>query len=231
MIVHENKSTEVRRIFRRIHRRYDLLNRLMSFGQDQGWRGQAVARLTPSPQALILDVGAGTGSLSAAVLRRHPDARVVAVDFTREMMLTGRHRYPNHEIFWVQADAAALPFKQGTFQGVVSGFLLRNVAAIERVLREQRQVLADGQRMVCLESNPARRSMFRAFIRFHFEQVIPTLGSLLAQDRQAYDYLTRSMDGFLPSEELLSKMRAAGFTSLGAKQLMLGTIAIHWGSS
>jgi demethylmenaquinone methyltransferase/2-methoxy-6-polyprenyl-1,4-benzoquinol methylase len=224
-------GADIRRMFRRIHRRYDVLNRLMSLGQDRRWRRQAVARLELSSKAWILDVGAGTGELSVEVHRRNPSAKVVALDFTREMMLFGRHRYPSAKLMWVQAEAEALPFRRSSFQGVISGFLMRNVVDIDRVLAEQYRVLGSKQRMVCLESNPSRRSVLKPLIRFHIERVIPTLGSLLVQDREAYQYLARSMDGFLPSKQLLSKMRLAGFTSLGTSELMLGTVGIHWGNS
>ena len=186
-------------MFRRIHRRYDLLNGLISLGQDQRWRRKAVARLDPPAHSRILDVGAGTGDLSGEVLRQQPTGRVVALDFTREMMLTGRQRHPQAQISWVQADAEALPFKDGSFQGVISGFLLRNVSDLDRTLREQHRVLMADQRMVCLEGSSTGQSVLNPLVRFHYRQVIPTLGAFLARDRGAYEYLTRSMEGFLES--------------------------------
>ncbi len=141
-------------MFGRIAGRYDLLNRLMTGGQDRCWRREAVGRLAPPSGGRVLDLGSGTGDLAFELLRHAPQARVVAADFTPEMMTVGRRRPDSGRIAWVVADALHLPFAQASFAGAISGFLLRNVTEIDRVLAEELRVLCPGGRAVSLDTTP-----------------------------------------------------------------------------
>ncbi|HEY71463.1 MAG TPA: class I SAM-dependent methyltransferase, partial [Anaerolineae bacterium] len=127
----------MRQLFGRIASRYDLLNRLMTFGQDLRWRRQAVRKLTLDTSPRILDVGAGTGDLCRAILQRQPEAAVIALDFTPEMIALGRIRTDVDRVHWVLADAHHLPFATRTFDGAVSGFLFRNLIDPMQALAEQ----------------------------------------------------------------------------------------------
>ena len=224
----EERARYVRRMFGRIAHRYDLMNRLMTGGQDLRWRREVIHRATLPPGGRLLDLGAGTGDLARLALRQNQDCRPVAADFTLEMMRFGKARRESLE--WCAGDALQLPFPDETFHAVVSGFLLRNVYDVPACLNEQYRALKPGGRIVILDTTRPSRNWYWPLIYFHLNTVIPTLGEWVAGDRQAYTYLPDSTQSFLTAEQLEDAMKIAGFREIDFQRAMLGTIAIHWGS-
>lgn len=221
------KSRYVQNMFTKIARRYDLMNRLMTGGQDLRWRKKVIRLAGLKPNASLLDLGSGTGDLAREALAQQPTARVTAADFTLEMMRAGRKT--DDPFSWAAADALALPFPAEKFHAVVSGFLMRNVVDSLQALREQYRVLKPNGRIVILDTTRPRRNLFSPLIWLHMHLVIPLLGTLLSGERDAYTYLPESSEAFLRAEELAERMAAAGFKDIGFKRMMFGTIAIHWG--
>ncbi len=220
-------ARSVQGMFTRIASRYDLINRLMTAGQDQRWRREVIRRAGLPAGGRLLDLGAGTGDLAREALRQVPSAQVTAADFTLAMMLAGKPRSPQPD--WSAADALRLPFPEAAFDSVVSGFLLRNVSDLRAALAEQRRVLKPGGCLVALDTTPPGRSLLTPFINLHLHTIIPALGRWLTGDRQAYTYLPNSTEHFLRAEVLAARLSEAGFHQVGFRRLMFGTIAIHWG--
>jgi len=214
-------------LFSRIASRYDLMNRLMTFGQDQRWRREVIRRAAPGSGAHFLDLGAGTGDLARAALRRFPAVRVTAVDFTVEMMSIGKRR--DARPAWISADAIRLPFPPRTFDAVVSGFLVRNVPDVPGVLREECRVLKPGGRIVILDTTRPQPGVFAPLVWLHLHIVIPLLAGVVARHGEDYQYLRASTKNFLPAKALAIHMQAAGFREVDFRRLMFGTVAIHWG--
>ncbi len=225
----EKHPERVRAMFGRIAHRYDLLNRLMTGGQDVRWRREVIRRAQLEPGQRLLDIGAGTGDLAFEALRQQPRARVVAADFTLPMMLVGRQRPESHRILWAAADTLNLPFPEASFDAVVSGFLLRNVVDLPRALAEQFRVLKPGGRWLALETVPPPRNLLRPLIALHFRVVIPLMGRLIAGDADAYRYLPRTSEQFQTASEMLALLRETGFEGVGARLRMFRTVAIYWG--
>lgn len=226
----EKRPERVRAMFSRIAHRYDLLNRLMTGGQDILWRREVIRRAGLKPGHRLLDIGAGTGDLALEALRQQPLAQVVAADFTLPMMLVGRRRSGSHRLLWAAADTLNLPFPEASFDAVVSGFLLRNVADLPRALAEQFRVLKPGGHWLALETVPPPRNLLWPFIAFHFRVVIPLMGRLIAGDADAYRYLPRTSEQFQSASEMLGLLRDTGFEDVGARLRMFKTVAIYWGS-
>ena len=220
------RSKYVQSMFTKIAHRYDLMNRLMTGGQDIRWRKQVIklARLTPN--ASLLDLGTGTGDLAREALLQEPQAKVTAADFTVEMMRVGKK---SGNLQFSAADALNLPFKDTTFDAVVSGFLMRNVTDIQQALKEQYRALKPGGRIVILDTTRPKKNILSPFIWLHMHFIIPTVGGLLSGERDAYNYLPDTTENFLTAEQLASRMIAAGFTKVDFKRLMFGTIGMHWG--
>lgn len=223
------RARYVRQMFGRIAHRYDLLNRVMTFGQDIRWRRQAIARLRLPSDARVIDLGTGTGDLAFEIARRYPGSDVIASDFTAEMVQVGKKRRGGRSVSWVIADAQSLPFPSEVFDGVISGFLLRNVPNVDRALQEQHRILKPGGRVVSLDTTPPRQNIFKPLLDFHLNRVIPILGKLVAGDAEAYTYLPNSTAQFLTAETLADRFQRAGFESTRFVRRMFGTVAIHAG--
>lgn len=222
----QERATYVQTMFTRIARRYDLMNRLMTGGQDIRWRKRVVQLAQLKPNARLLDLGTGTGDLAREVVAQFPQAKVVAADFTLEMMRVGQKR---GLLNFSSADALRLPFTDSSFDAVISGFLMRNVIDLQRALEEQYRVLKKGGRMVILDTTRPKKNLLSPFIWLHMHVVIPTLGKLLTGHSEAYRYLPETTEGFVTAENMASRMAAAGFKKVNYERFMFGTIAIHWG--
>ncbi len=229
----------VQGMFGRIARRYDLMNRLMTFGQDRRWRRFVIRRASLEPGDRLLDIATGTGDLAFEARRQVPGLRIVAADFTLGMMRVGQQRERERAatgaptgatpLAWQAADTLRLPYASGTFDAVVSGYLFRNVTDIPGALAEQVRVLRPGGRLVTLDTTPPPRSPLRPLIQVHLRVVIPLLGRVITGQADAYRYLPESTLGFKSAEELAGLMRAAGLGEVGYKRFMFGTMAVHWG--
>ena len=222
----QERATYVQNMFTRIARRYDLMNRLMTGGQDIRWRRQVIQFARLRKNASLLDLGTGTGDLAREAITQFPRARVIAADFTLEMMRVGQKRGP---LNFSSADALQLPFQDWSFDAVVSGFLMRNVIDLQKALQEQYRVLKKGGRMVILDTTRPKKNILSPFIWVHMHFIIPTLGRLLTGSSDAYRYLPETTEGFVTAEEMAARMAAAGFKKINYERFMFGTIAIHWG--
>ncbi len=220
----------VQDMFGRIARRYNLMNRLMTFGQDRRWRRFVVRQATLPRGGWLLDIATGTGDIAFEARQQVPDLHVVAADFALPMMRVGQQRSGAHAIAWQAADTLHLPYATAAFDAVTSGYLFRNVTDIPGALAEQVRVLRPGGRLVTLDTTPPPRGPLRPFIQFHLKLVIPVLGRIISGQADAYRYLPESTLGFKTAEELAGLMRAAGLVEVGYRRFMLGTMAVHWGT-
>ncbi|MFL7813539.1 MAG: ubiquinone/menaquinone biosynthesis methyltransferase [Anaerolineales bacterium] len=225
----EKQPDQQQDLFTRIADRYDVINHLMTGWQDVRWRRSAVRQLALHPGARLLDIGSGNGQISKEASRQFPDCSLVSADLTQSMMLIGRQKASQIPIHWTAADANQLPFPEGSFDGVISGFLVRNLGDIVQGLKEQYRVLKPGGRIAVLDTSKPPRNMLTPVIRFYMTRIIPALGSLLTGYREAYQYLTASTEEFLRAEELAAYLAAVGFKKVAYQQMSLGVIAVHWG--
>jgi demethylmenaquinone methyltransferase/2-methoxy-6-polyprenyl-1,4-benzoquinol methylase len=217
------------KLFARIARRYDALNRLMSLGRDRHWRRRAAEAVSLPPSGRVLDVGVGTGDMALALMVRWPDATVVGLDPTAPMMVVGRHKWRTGHIRWLQADGLDLPFPDGSFDAAVSAFVLRNVTDVPRALAEQRRVVRSEGRVVALEMTWPRTPLLGPLFQFYFADLMPRITGLLSGQPAAYRYLPRSVQRFMRPQELQQVMEEVGLRDVWYHRLALGTVALHVG--
>jgi len=210
----EEKTARVRSMFDAIAPRYDLVNRLMTFGLEPSWRRDTVAALALPPGSLLLDIACGTGDLSRLAARSH--YRVIGADLSAGMLAANHSGAP-----LLQADCSQLPFPDGAFDGFVCGYALRNFTDLAGSLAETARVLRPGGRLAILEVDAPRSTFLRTGYDIWFKKVVPRLGAALS-DRDAYDYLPRSV-AYLPPSPVLRRMVAdAGYSGVGIRPLAGG---------
>lgn len=228
------KRSYVREMFARIAPRYDTLNRLMTFGMDQGWRVRA-ARLavggTSAP--FVLDLATGTGDFAIALEAMAQNARVIGLDLVPEMLEFARRKNfaragPREALPLLAGDALDLPFPDNTFDAITSAFMLRNVVNLERAFQEMARVAKPYARIVALEITQPRLPLWSTLYKFYFYRLVPLLGGALS-DRDAYRYLPDSAARFVNADELARIMTNAGLREVRYELLNLGTVAIHVG--
>jgi len=212
----------VRSMFDRISPVYDAMNRAMTLGLDQRWRRATVAAVV-QPSDRVLDACCGTGDLAIAAARA--GGRVTGVDFSERMLERARRKGP--ELEWLQGDALALPFSDGSFDSATVGFGVRNLEDLERGLAELRRVLRPGGRVAILEITRPR-GLLAPFYKLWFDGLVPLLGKVLPGG-SAYTYLPASVRRFPGPGELVSLLEQAGFEDVRWRSFAGGIVALHAG--
>ncbi len=212
--VGEEKTKHVRSMFDAIAPRYDLVNRLMTFGLDQAWRRDTITALALPAGSHLLDLACGTGDLT--ILAQRKGYRVVGADLSAGMLAANRSGAP-----LVHADCSQLPFPDGSFDGLVCGYALRNFTDLAQAFGETARVLRPGGRLAILEVDAPASPVLKAGYHLWFDKVVPKLGGLLS-DKDAYQYLPRSV-AYLPAAPILRRMLTdAGYSGVGIRPLAGG---------
>jgi demethylmenaquinone methyltransferase/2-methoxy-6-polyprenyl-1,4-benzoquinol methylase len=218
----EAKRSAVRAMFDAIAPRYDLVNRVMTFGLDVRWRHRSLRALDLRPGSLVLDLACGTGDFCRALERG--GHRPVGVDLSWGMLASARTAAP-----LVQGDLLALPLRDASAEAAVCGFALRNLVGLTPFLAELARVVRPGGRVALLDAATPAHPVLRWGHGVYFGRVVPLIGGALS-DRAAYRYLPRSLSYLPQPPELVAMMEGAGFTGVrrvalsgGSAQLYLGT--------
>ena len=219
-------------MFDRIAPTYDLLNRLISFGLDRSWRNRAIAAFPSLSGGKFLDIAAGSGDVTLALLEKNPGL-VVGTDFSLNMLrLSGqklRSAPRNSRAGLAASDALSLPFRDGSFDGTIVAFGIRNFADRPLALREMFRVLKTGGTSVILELTVPGNPLAAGLYKFHAKLILPLLGRIISGDRSAYSYLPGSIDAFPPPGQFLGLMIDAGFVDTAFTTLSFGTATIFRG--
>ncbi len=216
-------------MFDQIAGRYDLLNRIMSFGVDQRWRRATVEALQLKPGSRVLDVATGTGDLALMVAAHHPDARIHAIDPSSKMIEVGRQKVAEANlagrIRFQLADAQSLPFDSASFDATCVAFGIRNVPDRRLGLSEMARVTRPNGRIAILELNEPQGGVLGPLARFHIRKVVPRVGGLLSGSRE-YRYLQESIAAFPSPTEFTELMTDVGLQLLEVRPLTFGACSL-----
>ncbi len=229
------KRPYVQRLFGRIARIYDPMNRLMSFGLDRRWRAFAARYLALGTGQLGLDLGAGTADLSIAVIRRSgPGTRMIGLDITPEMLAIGRAKVARlglqDQIELRPGDAEHIDLPDNSVDGCCSAFTVRNLADIRQGFREMLRVTRPGGRVVCLEISHPPGKIFGALFHFYFYRLAPLFGSIIGKALEEYNYLPNSLTTFPNAPALKAIMEEVGWQDVRFYRLTGGIVAVHVGT-
>lgn len=229
------KRPYVQRLFARIARIYDPMNRLMSFGLDRRWRAFAARYLALATGELGLDLGAGTADLSIAVVRRSgPGTRMIGMDITPEMLELGRNKVARlglqDQIDLRVGDAEQIDLPDNSVDGCCSAFMMRNLSDIRQGFREMLRVVRPGGRVVCLEISHPPGRVFGALFHFYFYKLAPLFGTIIGKAFEEYNYLPHSLTNFPDPPKLKAMMEEVGWSEVRFYRLSGGIVAVHVGT-
>ncbi|MCL5803751.1 MAG: class I SAM-dependent methyltransferase [Candidatus Thermoplasmatota archaeon] len=200
------EEERVRSVFNSIYNKYDLIDSIISFGMDSAWRRTMITLAGSKPYRSILDCGAGTGKLTMRLRKKFPDARIIALDVSDQMISL----IPDPGIERVVGSAVELPFEDGSFDLVTSAFLTRNVPSVDGYLKEAYRVLRKDGALINLDIHTPVIHGYREIFSLYFFHIVPIMGDLLTGSN-SYSYLSNSVRKFVDPDELIDKARKAGF--------------------
>ncbi len=229
------KRSYVQRLFGRIARIYDPMNRLMSFGLDSYWRKRAARYLALGSGETGLDLGAGTGDLSIAVIRASgPETHMIGMDITPEMLALGQTKLKKlglqDRIELRVGDAEHIDLPDNSVDGCCSAFTVRNLTDIRQGFREMLRVVRPGGRVVCLEISHPPGKIFGSLFYLYFYKLAPLFGTVIGKAFEEYNYLPNSLTTFPRASALQTTMEEVGWQDVRFYRLTGGIVAIHVGT-
>ena len=220
-------------LFGTVHKKYDLLNHLLSLYLDKGWRKSLVEQAGSIHLRQLLDVCTGTGDLAVEIAKRYPQVKIIGSDISERMLKIGLQKIKraglNGRILLQQSDLFHLPFKDGVFDAVSIGFGFRNLHDFKSGIREMVRVLKKNGLLLILElSLPQNPLLKRAFI-FYLKHILPKIGGLISGSQSSYAYLSSSIIAFPKREEVIKLLEAEGLGNINYKNLSGGIASIYVG--
>ncbi|MBI2873835.1 MAG: bifunctional demethylmenaquinone methyltransferase/2-methoxy-6-polyprenyl-1,4-benzoquinol methylase UbiE [Firmicutes bacterium] len=233
--VYRDKEGYVRRMFASIAGRYDLMNNILSFRQDDRWRRLTAARSGLQRGGSAVDVCTGTGELARVLADAvGPGGKVVGLDFCREMLDVAEKKFskPPYDgiCSFVEGNALGLPFPDSSFDAATTGFALRNVTSVEQALAEMARVVRPGGRVLSLELSKPVWPLFKTVYYLYFYHLVPLLGTIGQGRMGPYRYLPNSLTRFPDQETLAGIMRRVGLRDVHYHNLCGGIVALHIGT-
>ena len=227
-------SRWVRAMFGRVAARYDLLNHLLSFNLDKRWRTRAVKRVSSileQPDATVLDLCCGTADVLLEMAAGGGSAKLLGSDFCHPMLVEARRKVARqgfaNPLF--EADALALPVRDGSLDLITCAFGFRNLANYDKGLAEILRALKPGGVVAILEFSQPTNRAFAAVYGVFSTRVLPWVGGMVSGSHEGYSYLPESIRKFPGAEDLASAMRKAGFKKVEFERMTGGAVALHLG--
>jgi len=228
----DEKTRKVIGVFDSVAKDYDRMNDFMSGGLHRLWKDHLIRKIRPRAGLHYLDVAGGTGDIAFRIRQKAgANCRITLCDLNTDMLRVGRDRAFDHgfgnDFEWVTGNAESLPLPDGSVDVYTISFGLRNVTHIDTALAEAARVLKPGGRFFCLEFSHVDAPILRRIYDAYSYAVIPTLGQMVAKDRESYQYLVESIRKFPRPEALKRRALEAGFKTCRFERLTFGVVALH----
>ena len=226
----KQKTKLVQNVFSSVASSYDVMNDLMSLGMHRLWKKRFVEIMDIKKNDIILDVGSGSGDIAFEILKEKLPTSLYLLDLNEEMLAEGKKRLNKQQnVKYYIGNAEKLNFENNYFDKYAISFCLRNVTEYLLSLKEAYRVLKPGGKYCCLEFSTPKSSLISSSYQIYKSKILPLLGEIVAKDKNAYKYLSESIDLFPSQEELSKNIRDCGFINVETVNLFNGIVAIHTG--
>jgi len=225
------KKEQVTEMFDNISNNYDGLNRVMTFGIDVSWRKKVVERVASVAPKSILDIATGTGDLAIMLAQQTKADKIIGLDISKGMLEIGREKvkYANlrEKITMTQGDSENLPFEDDSFDAITVSYGVRNFEDLDQGLSEIRRVLKPGGILVVLETSVPTKFPFKQGYQIYTKTFLPVMGKLLAKDKEAYAYLSKSAEAFPYGKKFNAILSKNLFQSVTDRPVTFGVSTIY----
>ena len=226
----QDKNKLVNSVFSNVHKKYDLMNDIMSLGIHRLWKEKFINWMNPQPNTKLIDVASGTGDIAELFFKKiNKIGKITCVEPNKKMMEQGKIKLKNYStINWINSQAEKIPVKDNTFDYYSISYGIRNVTNINIALKEALRVLKPGGRFMCLEFSKIDNELID-FLYKQYSKTIPLMGKLVVGSEKPYAYLVDSIKKFYNQEQLAELMKKNGFSNVEFRNLSSGVSAIHSG--
>ena len=226
----KQKTKLVQNVFSSVASNYDKMNDLMSFGMHRLWKKRFIEIIDIKNNDVILDVGSGSGDIVNEIIKKKLLAKLYLLDLNKEMLNEGKKRLRKQKnISFIIGNAEKLNFKNSFFDKYLISFCLRNITEYKLSIKEAYRVLKPGGKYCCLEFSNPKSSLISNSYKTYKSKILPILGDIVAKDKDAYKYLSESIDLFPTQDELTEILISSGFENIKSINLFNGIVAIHTG--
>jgi len=229
-----DKKQQVAKMFDSIAFRYDFINHFLSIGSDIRWRKRAIAELKELQPQTILDVATGTADIAIMAYHLLHPKKIIGIDISDGMLNLGKKKIEGqnlqHVIELHNGDSETISYADNSFDAITVAFGVRNFQNLEKGLSEMLRVLKPGGKLVVLEFSRPKQKGFKVLYNFYMKVVAPKAGSVLANNKDAYQYLNNSVQAFPEREQFTELMKQTGYGKIYFKTLSLGICCIYCGS-
>ena len=225
-----NKDKLVNSVFSNVHKKYDLMNDIMSLGIHRAWKEKFIDWMNPQPETKLIDVASGTGDIAKLFSNKTKKlGQIICVEPNTQMLNQGKRKLKKYDnIKWLNAPAEKIPAKDNTFDYYSISYGIRNVSNINNVLKEAFRVLKPGGRFMCLEFSKIDNELLN-YLYKQYSKTIPLIGKLIVGSEKPYKYLIESIEKFYNQEQLSELILDNGFSNVEYRNVSNGISAIHSG--